>query len=167
VQLLVVQASAGAIPLTSAVVTLVLALGCAVRYWWVILLLPWPARWPRMVLLLLAWSVLPVVAVTAASPVRWALAIAGLSVIGCVTELYNGITRQWAVGSERMARSLRRDHVSGALSTAMAAAIVVIVAASRPAWLELLIPLMVCADWVRLIVMIRRHQHLLDLENAT
>ena len=78
-----------------------------------ILLLPWPAQWFRMVLLLLAWSALPAVAVAATNPVRWALALVTLSAIGCATEIYNDITRQWQVGSEEMARSLKRDHVIG------------------------------------------------------
>lgn len=167
VQLLIVHASDGTAPLAREVVTLALALGCAVRYWWVILLLPWPARWFRMVLLLLAWSVMPVIAMAAANPVRWALALATLSAVGCITEVYNGITRQWMVGSEPMVRSLKGDHISGAVSAGGATVVLLSVALLRPVWLDILIPLMVFADWARLIMMIGRHQRFIDLGYAT
>jgi hypothetical protein len=163
VQLLLVQAAQGNAPLAREAVTLALAIGCAVRYWWVILLLPWPARWFRTVLLLLAWSALPAAATMATSPVRWALALAALSAIGCITEVYNGLTEQWRVGSEEVARSLKADHVVGAVSTGGAAAVILLVAFLRPWWLDVLIPLMVLADWVRLIMMIHRHQRFIDL----
>ena len=167
VQLLIVQASDGAVPLARLGVTLALALGCAVRYWWVILLLPWPFRWFRMVLLLLVWCALPVAAAMIANPVRWGFALAALSAIGCMTEIYNGVTRQWAVGSEGMARSLKTDHIAGAASAGVAAVGLSLVALSRPEWLDVLIPLMVFADWVRLITMIHRHQRFIELERAT
>ncbi|MDP9202607.1 MAG: hypothetical protein M3P26_11840 [Gemmatimonadota bacterium] len=167
VQSLIVQASNGTAPAAREAVTLALALGFAVRYWWVILLLQWPARWFRTLLLLLAWSALPVVAMMATNAVRWALALAALSAVGCMTEVYNGITRQWLVGSEAMARSLKTDHVSGAVSAGGAAVCLVLVAFFRPVWLDLLIPSMVFADWARLILMIRRHQRFIDLELLT
>jgi len=167
VQLLIFQASDGAAPLARDAITLILALGCAVRYWWVILLLPWPARWFRMVLLLLAWSALPAVAISTGNPVQWALAIAALSAIGCITEIYNGITRQWLVGSEEMARSLKSDHVTGAVSAGAAALVLLFIAFVRPAWVDILVPLLVLADWARLIVMIRRHQRFIDLGYLT
>jgi hypothetical protein len=163
VQLLIFQANDGAAPLARDAITLVLALCCALRYWWVILLLSWPARWFRIVLLLLAWSALPAVAITAGNPVRWALAIAALSAIGCITEIYNGVTKQWLVGSEEMARSLKRDHVAGATSAGAATVLLVLVALFRPAWVDFVVPLMVLADWARLVMMIRRHQRFIDL----
>jgi hypothetical protein len=166
-QLLIVQAAQGNAPLARETVTLALAVGCAVRYWWVILLLPWPARWFRTVLLLLAWSALPLVAMMAASPVRWALALAALSAIGCITEVYNDITGQWRVGSEEVAQSIKADHVFGAVSSGGAGAAILLVAFLRPAWLDTLIPLMVLADWVRLIMMINRHQRFINLGQLT
>ena len=120
-----------------------------------------------MLLLLLAWSALPAVAVAATNPVRWALALATLSAIGCATEIYNSITRQWQVGSEEMARSLRRDHLVGAASAGGAAVAVALVAIVWPAWLDGLVAWMVLADWTRLIVMIRRHQRFIDLGYLT
>ncbi len=167
VQLLIVQVDDGAAPIAREAVTLILALGVAVRYWWVILLLLWPARWLRTVLLLLAWSVLPVIAMTAANPVRWALALAALSAIGCMTEIYNFITKQWMVGSEQIMRSLKRDHVHGATAAGGATVSLLAVALFRPVWLDFLIPLMVFADWVRLIIMIHRHQHFIDMGYLT
>jgi hypothetical protein len=167
VQLLIIQANSGPAPPARDAITLVLALGCAVRYWWVIPLLPWPARWFRMVLLLLAWSALSAVAITAANPVRWAVAIAELSAIGCITEIYNGATKQWLVGSDEMARSLKADHVAGALSAGAAAVLVLLVASFWPASLDFVVALMVVADWARLIMMIRRHQRFIDLGYLT
>jgi hypothetical protein len=167
VQLLFIRADSGSAPFAREVVTLALTLSVAVRYWWVILLLPWPAGWFRTVLLLLAWSALPAVAVAATNPARWALAFATLSAIGCATEIYNDITRQWQVGSEEMARSLKRDHVVGAASAGGAAVAAVTVAIVWPAWLDLLVSLLVLADWARLIVMIRRHQRFIDLGYLT
>jgi hypothetical protein len=167
VLLLTVQAFQGNAPIVREAVTFALVAGCAIRYWWVILLLPWPARWFRMLLLLLAWSALPVVAMTVTSPVRWALAVAALSVIGCMTEVYNGITGQWRIGSEEMARSLKDDHVLGAVSAGGAAAAILLVAFLRASWLDILIPLMVLADWARLIMMIHRHQGFIDKGQLT
>jgi hypothetical protein len=167
VQVLVVQSISGPAPVVRELVTLALAIGLAVRYWWVILLLSWPARWLRMALLLLAWAMLPAVAMTATNPVRWALALAVLSGIGCITEIYNCVTKQWMVGSERMQRSLRSDHITGAVSAAVATLGLLLVLSFLPLWLELLIPLMVLADWVRLILMIQRHQRFIDLGDAT
>ena len=166
-QLLIVQAGGGAGPIGRTVVTLTLALGFAVRYWWVILLLQWPFRWFRTLLLLLAWVALPVVAMTATDPVLWGLAVAALSTIGCITEIYNGVTRQWLVGSGEMARSLKRDHIFGAASAGAAAVFLSLLAFLRLAWLDVVIPLMVVTDWARLIMMIRRHQRFVDLGYLT
>jgi len=148
-------------------IVLTLALGLAVRYWWVILLLAWPTRWPRMVLLLLAWTAVALIAATAVDPHRWALTLAALSVIGCATEVYNGVTRQWLVGSEAMTRSLRRDHVIGAISAGVAAIIFAAAGALIPAELDVVVAVLVVVDWARLIAMIHRHQHFLDLERTT
>jgi len=148
-------------------IVLTLALGLAVRYWWVILLLAWPTRWPRMVLLLLAWTAVALIAATAVDPHRWALALAALSVIGCATEVYNGVTRQWLVGSEAMTRSLRRDHVIGAVSAGVAAIIFAAAGALIPAELDVVVAVLVVVDWARLVAMIHRHQHFLDLERTT
>ncbi|HEX9310540.1 MAG TPA: hypothetical protein VF887_06995 [Gemmatimonadaceae bacterium] len=167
VQLLIVQAGGGAAPIGRTAVTLALALSFAVRYWWVILLLQWPFQWFRTVLLLLAWVALPVVAMAATDPVRWALAVAALSTIGCITEIYNGVTRQWLVGSGEMARSLKRDHISGAASAGAAAIFLSVLAFLRPVWVDVVILLMVVADWARLITMIRRHQRFVDLGYLT
>jgi hypothetical protein len=167
VQLLAFQTTDGSAPLARDAITLVLTLGCAVRYWWVILLLPWPARWFRMVLLLLAWSALPAVAISTGNPVRWALSIAALSAIGSITEIYNGITRQWLVGPEEMARSLKSDHLTGAVSAGVAALALLLIVFVRPAWVDIAVPLLVLADWARLIVMIRRHQRFIDLGYQT
>lgn len=167
VQLLIAQTRNGAAPLATVAVTLALALACAIRYWWVILLLPWPFRWFRMVLLLLAWCTLPLAAAMTTDPLRWALALAALSAIGCMTEIYNGVTRQWAVGPEGMAGALKADHIAGAASAGVAAVVLLLIALSRSEWLDVLIPLMVFADWVRLIMMIRRHQRFLELERPT
>ena len=161
-QLLIVQVVSGAAPPMRAAVTLAFAVGLAVRYWWVILLLPWPARWFRMVLLLLVWSSMPVVAIASADPIHWALALTALSAMGCMTEAYNGITRQWQVGSEEVARSLKGDHVAGAVAAGLAIPLLLLAALFLPEWIDVLIPLMVLADWARLIAMIRRHQRFID-----
>lgn len=163
----IAMGATGMVSPARAAIVLALGLSLALRYWWVILLLPWPTRWPRMLLLLLAWTTVPIIAATATDPHRWALALAVLFTIGCATEVYNGVTRQWAIGSEAMTRSLRHDHVIGAISAGVAALVVVAVAELWPAWLDVVIAVMVAVDWVRLIVMIRRHQHSLDLERGT
>jgi hypothetical protein len=60
-----------------------------------------------------------------------------------------------------MSQSLKVDHISGALAAGVAAAILVVAALVWPAQLMVLISLMVCADWIRLVLMIRRHERLL------
>lgn len=163
VQLLLVQATTGSAPLLREGVTLALALGCAVRYWWVILVLPWPFRVVRTLLLLLAWSALPVIAMTSESAVRWGLSVAALSAIGCVTEVYNTITKQWMAGSEPMMTRLKRDHVIGAASAGTVTVCVVTVALLQPMWLDVLILILVLADWARLIGMVRAHRRIIGL----
>jgi hypothetical protein len=168
IQLLLVTAAGGSVPPARVLLTAAVALACAVRYWWVILLLPWPFRWFRLVLILAAWCALPVVAIAMPDARRWVLALTGLSVIGFVTELYNGLTEQWRVGSEAMARSLKRDHVFGAASAAGAAAILLWAGLTlNPPVLERFLFAIVVADWIRLVTMIRRHQLLLTTEGIT
>lgn len=167
VQVVVVQSTAGAASPVRLALTLAVALACAVRYWWVILLLPWPFQWFRLVLILSAWSTLPFVALFTTDARRWVLAVAALSAIGFVTEAFNGLTGQWRIGSDAMMRSLKRDHVSGAGSAALAT-IALLLAAwawTSPA-LEWLLGVMVVVEWVRLVLMIRRHEQLLTAERS-
>ena len=149
-------------PTLRVVVTFVLALSCAIRYWWVILLLDWPPTWFRTLLLLLAWSALPVVGLTAGNVIGWALSLAALSVVGFATELYNGATKQWEAGSAEMRRSLRSDHTIGATATAVSAALLLALVVFLPSWLDRIIPVLVALDCVRLIAMINRHQRLIE-----
>jgi hypothetical protein len=166
-QLLLVTAAGGSVPPARVLLTVAVTVACAVRYWWVILLLPWPFRVVRLALLLAAWSTLPVVALAMPDPQRWVLALAALSTIGCLTEVYNGLTKQWRIGSEATSRSLRRDHVAGAAAAAAAAAILVSAGLMlRPVALDRLVLVMVVADWSRLATMIRRHQRFPSTEGS-
>lgn len=166
-QMLVVQSTVDAASPVRLALTLSVALAFAVRYWWVILLLPWPFQWFRLVLILSAWSMLPLVALFTTDARRWVLALAALSAIGCVTEIFNGLTGQWRIGSDAMMRSLNRDHNAGAAAAALATIGLVLAASAwtSPA-LEWLIVVMVVADWVRLVLMIRRHERLLTTERS-
>lgn len=166
-QLLLVTAAGGLVPPLRMLVTVAATLACAVRYWWVILLLPWPFRVVRLTLLLAAWSALPVVALAMPDPRRWAFALAALSTLGCLTEVYNGLTRQWQIGAEAMSRSLQRDHVAGAAAAAIAAIVLVWAGAALGAVaLDRLVLAIVVADWCRLAMMIRRHRRLLSTEGT-
>jgi len=149
-------------PTVRVVVTLVVALSCAIRYWWVILLLDWPPTWFRTLLLLLAWSALPGVALAVGNVTGWALSLSALSTVGFATEVYNGATKQWEVGSDEMRRSLRSDHTIGAAATAGSAVLLVALVVFLPAWLDRIIPVLVALDCVRLIMMINRHQRLIE-----
>ena len=143
-------------------VTLALATGLAVRYWWVILLLDWPFRPARAALLLLAWSAL-VAAAGAGLPQAWAFSLAALSAVGALTEGYNAATRQWAVGPTALAESLRHDHRNGLVGAALGAASLVAAGVWLPtAWLVAFVGLMTLADWARLAEMIARHRRLLS-----
>lgn len=164
-QITLVTSAGGSIPLARPALTAALTFAFAVRYWWVILLLPWPFRLLRLVLLLAAWCALPVVAIAMPDARRWVLALAVLSGIGFMTDLYNGLTGQWRVGSDAMARSLKRDHVFGAASAASAAVILVWAGLTlNSPVLERLLFALVVADWIRLVMMVRRHQFLLTAE---
>jgi hypothetical protein len=67
-----------------------------------------------------------------------------------------------------MARSLKRDHILGAVTAAGAAVILLWAALSlKPPVLERLLFAIVLADWIRLVMMIRRHQRLLTTEGTT
>lgn len=158
VQQLLAVGSFSTVETVRAGVTFVLAVACAVRYWWVIMLLAWPPRAMRMVLLLSAWCALPLVARSVRDPVMWALALAALAATGLVTELYNEAAKEWRIGSAALSRSLRRDHFIGAASAASALVALLGVAYLRPAWLDLVVPVMVFGDCARLIEMIMRHQ---------
>ncbi|MCY7379030.1 MAG: hypothetical protein LH467_06785 [Gemmatimonadaceae bacterium] len=159
IQLLLLTTARGSIPTARPVLTAAVAFAFAVRYWWVILLLSWPFSWLRLVLILAAWSALPVVAISMADAQRWVLALAGLSAIGFLTELYNGVTGQWRVGSLAMTRTLKRDHILGAASAAVASLTLVWAGLTlNPPVLERLLLAFVVADWIRLVVMIRQHQ---------
>ena len=166
--ILVVEAGNGSVTPVRTLLSLLLALACAVRYWWVVLLLPWPFHWFRLVLILSAWSLLPAIAITATDARRWAFALAILSAIGCLTEIFNGMTGQWRVGSPSMTASLRRDHVSGAVTAAAATGILFAAGTvATPAVIDELVAVLVAADWMRLVVMIRRHQRLLTTDVLT
>jgi hypothetical protein len=168
VLILIVRAADGSVTPVRALLSLLVALACAVRYWWVVLLLPWPFHWFRLVLILSAWSLLPVMAITATDARRWAFALAILSAIGCVTETFNGVTGQWRVGSPSMTASLRRDHVSGAVTAAAAAGILFAAGTvATPSIIDRLVVVLVIADWIRLVWMIRRHQRLLTTDGLT
>jgi hypothetical protein len=159
---LILQTTNGTVLPVRAVLSLLVALACAVRYWWVILLLPWPFHWLRLVLILSAWSLLPVVAVTETDARRWVLALALLSAIGCATEIFNGVTGQWRVGSPSMTASLKRDHISGAVTAAVAAGTLFAAGlVATPSVIDRLVVALILADWIRLVWMIRRHQRLL------
>ena len=143
-------------------ITLAFAIGLAVRYWWVILLLEWPFRPARTALLLLAWSALAAVAAEAGQARPWAFALAALSAVGAATEAYNAATRQWAVGPPALAESLRRDHRNGLAAAALGA--VALLGAGAwlpPVPLSAAVGLMALADWGRLVEMIARHRRLM------
>jgi hypothetical protein len=143
------------------VLMLLVVLACAVRYWWVILTLPWPFQWFRLTLILCAWTSLPFIAWYVPDVRRWVLGLAALSAIGCVTELFGWRTEQWRVGSPEMTRSLKREHVSGATATGVAAVILLIAARFwESPELEWLVFAMVFADWIRLVLMIRRYERM-------
>jgi hypothetical protein len=155
-----------AAPPIRVVLTLTFAIACALRYWWVIELLPWPFRWTRLLLLVAAWVALPIIALWTSDAQRWVFALAALSAIGAATEVYNGLTEQWKVGSDAMTQSLKRDHISGAIMAAVSA--VALIAAGMvftPTILDRLVLAMVIADCARLLLMIRRHRSFLMTES--
>ena len=116
----------------TAIITAAFALGLAVRYWWVILILSWPVTISRVVLLLAIWGGVDVAAASTGDVHAWAWSLVAVFLIGTVTELYNHVTRQWVVSSPAFERSLRSDHVRGAASAATAAAATVAILATAP-----------------------------------
>jgi hypothetical protein len=146
-------------PNARTVLTLIVALAFAVRYWWAVLVLPWPFQWFRLVLILLAWTVLPFVASSMDNVQRWVLELAALSAVGFVSEVFGLLSEQWRVGSPEMTRSLRREHISGAAAAGIAAIVLLIAAQvwTSPA-LEWLVLAMAVADWARLVLMIQRYE---------
>ena len=147
---------------TRGLITLIFALACTARYWWVILLLDWPFRVARMLLLLLAWCALPMAALNVRDAHVWAVSLAGFSAIGALTEIYNGLTGQWRKGSEAMTQSLKYDHMIGSIAATIVFIVLVIVAQRcMPRTIEWLVGAIVAGDWIRLILMIRRHKSFL------
>jgi hypothetical protein len=146
----------------SALVTIVFALGLAIRYWWVILLLAWPFTLPRIVLLLAMWGGVGVVAANTGDVRAWAWSLVAVFLIGTATELYNHATRQWVVGIPALERSLRADHVRGASSAALAAAATVAILVTAPRYTTAFVAGLVVIDWIRLAEMIRRHRRFLE-----
>jgi hypothetical protein len=142
--------------------TALFILGLAIRYWWVVLLLDWPFRVPRVTLLLVVWGGV----VHAASRTRdgrgWALALAGVALAGAITEAYNLATGQWRRGNAELTASLHRDHVVGVISAVAGGAGLLGIAAFAEPWLQPpLVLILILMDWARLVEMIRRHQRLL------
>lgn len=147
------------------VVTLAFIVALVIRYWWVIRLLSWPPRASRVVLNLAFWTAVTFAAARVGDLHGWTAALALVFALGGATEVYNDLTEQWRVGSSAFSAALHRDHQLGAL--AAIAALITLVVASRilsPAPLLGLVVLMVATDWVRLLMMIARHQRLLRAE---
>jgi hypothetical protein len=165
VQILAVQTTLGE-SAPRAALTLVIAVALAVRYWWAILLLPWPFHWFRLVLLLLAWVLPSFSAHLVADAWRWILSLAALSAVGCLTEVFGWSTEQWKVGSREMTRALKREHVSGAIGAGLVA-VTLFVAGSiwtSPA-LEWVVLTLAVVDWIRLVLTIRRYEGM-HMENV-
>ena len=146
----------------TAIITVAFALGMAVRYWWVILLLAWPFAIPRVALLLAMWAGLDVVAANTGDERAWAWSLAMVFLIGTATELYNYATRQWVVTAPAFQRSLRSDHVRGAASAAIATAAMVAVLVTSPRYAPAFAAGLAAIDWVRLAEMVRRHRRFLE-----
>lgn len=142
-------------------VTFLAALGLALRYWWVILLLEWPFRLIRTMLLLLIWSLMGVAASTAQTDHAWVLALAALCGIGAVTEFYNLATKQWKVEFPSLARALKRDHVAGGITALFAAILLAGLSAWSPRYRTLWIMALVLGDWARMIWLVTSYRKLL------
>ena len=97
VLILLLQAIGGTVHVGRLAVTFLFALGLAIRYWWVILLLEWPFRIARMALLLLAWSMVAVAAAAVHVDRTWVFILSASGGIGAATEFYNLSTRQWKI----------------------------------------------------------------------
>jgi hypothetical protein len=167
VQVLAAQLGVGA-PFTRVLLTLIIALAFAVRYWWVILILPWPFQWFRLALILSAWTLLPFIGSFTSDVRHWVLGLAALSAVGFVTEVFGWLTEQYRVGSPEMTRSLKREHVWGAAAAGVTAVVLGVVASIwTPQALEWFVLALVVADWVRLIMMIRRYDRMPTMGAAT
>jgi len=111
--------------------------------------------------MLFAWTLLPFVASSVGNSQHWVLFLAVLSAVGFVTEVFGWVSEQWRVVSPEMTRSLKREHVAGAAAAGLAAIILLTAARvwTSPA-LEWLVLAIAAADWVRLVVMIRRYERM-------
>jgi hypothetical protein len=142
--------------------TVLFILGLAVRYWWVILLLDWPFRVPRVTLLLVVWGGVVFAASRAREDREWVLALAGLAWTGAITEAYNLVTEQWRHSNTALMASLYRDHIIGVAAAVAGGAGLLGIAFLAEPWLQPpLVLILVLFDEVRLVEMIRRHQRLL------
>ena len=146
----------------TAIITIAFALGLAVRYWWVIRILPWPSAVPRVTLLVAMWAAVVMVALNAGDPHAWAWSFVAVFWIGGVTEIYNFNTRQWAVGSAAFERSLRADHVNGARSTLFATVATAVMIVIARQYVPVFLAALVLVDWLRLAEMVRRHRRFLE-----
>jgi hypothetical protein len=144
------------------VATALFILGLTVRYWWVILLLDWPFRVIRVVLLLAVWTEVVIAARCVAESRVWVLALASVSWTGALTEAYNLAQRQWRHHQAALTATLFRDHVVGAIAACAGGAgllgIAILAETALQPWLVLVLVLL---DWGRLVEMICRHQRLL------
>lgn len=147
---------------TTAVITIAFALGLAVRYWWVIRLLPWPSTVPRVGLLVAMWAGVVVIALNAGDHHAWAWSFVVVFCIGGITEIYNYSTRQWAVGSAEFERSLRADHVRGATSTLFATVATAMMIVMARQYVPAFLAALVLIDWLRLAEMVSRHLRFLE-----
>jgi hypothetical protein len=156
------NSSSGWQPAIRLVATVLFILGLTVRYWWVILLLDWPFRVIRVVLLLAVWMEVVIAARCVAESRVWVLALASVSWTGALTEGYNLATGQWRHPKASLTATLFRDHVAGAIAAFAGGTglLVVAIAAATDVqpWLVLVLVLL---DWGRLVKMICRHQRLL------
>ena len=159
--ILLLQVIHGTVPAGHLAVTFFIALGLTVRYWWVILLLEWPFRLIRTVLLLSAWSTMLLVAAMSQVDRTWVLMLAVLCGIGAATEFYNLATQQWKVGSQVLARALRWDHLVGGVAALAAAVVLVGLSAWLPQSLTGWVTFLALGDWARLIQMVASHRRLL------
>jgi hypothetical protein len=143
--------------------TVLFMLGLALRYWWVILLLDWPWRVIRSVLLLAVWAGVVAVAAHSRDSREWTLALMAVAWTGALTEAYNLATRQWRRDKAALTATLFRDHVVGmAAAAAGGAALLGIAFLVELRWQPVLVFVFVLLDWARLVEMIRRHQRLFD-----
>ena len=146
------------------ILTFFIALACLVRYWWVVLLLEWPFRIVRCCLLVLVWCALSFAAANVGDENRWIIGLIGLTSIGALTEIYNFCTGQWKTGPEVLTHSLKRAHIQGAASAVLVTVILIVCARSPLRELSTaIVGSFTVADWLRLVLMIRRHRGLLAM----